>query len=95
MMGDVRHGPGTSRAGEPFGEPASGPGDGGGSGDHEKRLSSVEGAVRAINAHMSHVALREDVLKLKLWVLGGVIGGMVIALTLGIAIARLFLSTTP
>ena len=63
----------------------------GGSGDHDVRLRVLEGDVRAVQEKLAHVALREDVLKLKLWVLGGVIGGMVIAVGLGIAIARLFL----
>ena len=62
-----------------------------GPGEIDDRLRVVEGDVRAIQSTLQHVALREDVLRLKLWVLGGVIGGMVIAVTLGIAIARLFL----
>ena len=66
-------------------------GNGGGSGDQDARLRVLEGDVRAVQEKLAHVALREDVLKLKLWVLGGVIGGMVIAVSLGIAIARLFL----
>ena len=41
---------------------------------------------------MKHVAMREDVQGMKIWVLGGVIGGMIIAATLSIAIARLFLA---
>ena len=56
------------------------------------RLRLLEGDMRAVHEKLGHVALREDVLRLKLWVLGGVIGGMVIAVSLGIAIARLFLS---
>ncbi len=40
------------------------------------------------------MATQEDVLRVKLWVLAGVIGGMIIAVSFGLAIARLFLSTS-
>ena len=36
--------------------------------------------------------MREDVMRLKLWILGGVIAGMAIAASLAIAIARLFMN---
>ena len=49
----------------------------------------LEIEVTKIATKMESVATREEVLKLKLWILGGVIGGMVIAATLGLAIARL------
>lgn len=84
MPADVQHGPGTGRTGEPYGEPSAGSGNGGS--NYERRLTRVE-------TLMESVALREDVLKLKLWVLGGVIGGMIIAASLAIAIARLFLTS--
>ena len=64
---------------------------GGGSGEFDQRLRDVEGHLRELREGMKHVALREDVLKLRIWVLGGVIGGMIAAVTLGIAIARLFM----
>ena len=62
--------------------------DGGGNG-HGQRLRTLEIEVTKIATKMESVATREEVLKLKLWILGGVIGGMVIAATLGLAIARL------
>ena len=66
--------------------------DGGGNG-HGQRLRTLEIEVAKIATKMESVATREEVLKLKLWILGGVIGGMVVAATLGFAIARLFLAS--
>ncbi len=37
---------------------------------------------------MKHVALREDVLNLKIWILIGTIGGMVIAAGLALGIVK-------
>ena len=50
-----------------------------------QRLARVEN-------QLEHVALKTDVLNLKLWILGGVIGGMAIAAGLALGIARLFMS---
>ena len=83
---DVTLGPGTGRTGEPYGQPARSGNGGPYGGDYERRLTRIE-------TRMEAVALREDVLRLKLWILGGVIAGMIIALGIGLAIARLYLTT--
>ena len=64
----------------------------GGGSDDGHRLRNVELDVREIKTNMKHVALQKDVLGLKIWVLVGVIGGMITAVSLGIALARLFLT---
>ncbi len=61
-----------------------------GSDDRAARLRNVELDVREIKTGMKHVALQKDVLGLKLWILGGVIVGMMTAVSLGLAIARIF-----
>lgn len=66
-------------------------GSGGDGSDDRNRLRNVELDVREIKTDLKHVALQKDVLGLKLWVLGGVIIGMITAVSFGIAIARLFL----
>ena len=68
--------------------------DGGGGSD------GIAARVRALETHLPYLATREDVLRLKIWVLGGVIGGMVIVAMLALAVYRLFLgdfgpSTSP
>ena len=72
------------------------PGGGGGSGEKtdSDRLVAVELDVREIKTDMKHVALKTDVLGLKIWVLVGVVVGMITAISFGIAIARLFLTST-
>ena len=65
----------------------------GGGGDAEMRLRLLEGDMRSVEEKLKYVALREDVLKLKLWILAGVIGGMLAAMTLGLGIARVWMIT--
>ena len=84
-MADIRRGPGTSSPGAPYGESTTGSGGDGGSDLVALRLEIVQ-----IKTRIERMATQEDILRLKLWVLGGVLGGMAIAATLAIAIARVF-----
>ena len=60
-------------------------GNGGGNGgDLRDRVSKLE-------AHLHHLATKEDVANLKVWVLYGLVAGIVIAVSLAAAIIRLFL----
>lgn len=63
---------------------------GGGGSDDRSRLRNVELDVREVKTQMQHVALQKDVLGLKIWILIGVIGGMLTAAGLALAVARLF-----
>ena len=53
----------------------------GGDGGLGERMARLE-------TQMKHVALREDVLNLKIWILLGTIGGMVIAAGLALGIVK-------
>ena len=71
---------------EPVGDPAREAQSGNGNGGN----TALRERVAHLESTMKHVAMREDVLGMKIWVLGGVIGGMIVAVSLGLAIARLF-----
>ena len=62
--------------------PASVSGSGNGR-DIEKRLSALE-------THVEYLATKEDIQKIKVWCLTGVILGMISAATLTIGILKLF-----
>ncbi len=66
-------------------EPAASAGSSGGGngGSIEERLVKLE-------THVQYLATKEDIQKLKVWVLGGVVGGMVLAVTITLAIARIW-----
>ena len=64
----------------------------GNGGNIGERLRVLEIEVAKITAKIDHVATREDVLNLKLWILGGVIGSIALASGLVIAIIRIFFS---
>ena len=66
----------------PSGRPGSSGGGNGGSG-HGERLARIE-------ARMEHVATKEDIKKLRVWVLGGVLGALGLAVLAAIGVARLF-----
>ena len=55
----------------------------------------LESRVAVLESELKHPATTADVLGLKIWVLGGVIGGMIVAAGLAIAISRLFLDAPP
>ena len=74
----------------PFQKTAVSGNGGNGGKDLDERLRHLETSVVRIETEMKRVALREDVLNLKLWILAGVIGGMLIAVSLGLAIAKVW-----
>ena len=55
---------------------------GGGGGDYGERLAKLEG-------RMDYLATKEDIQKIKVWVLSGVLGGMVAAATITVAVVKL------
>ena len=57
-------------------------GSGTGSSGFGERLARIE-------ARMEHVATKEDIRKLRVWVLGGVLGALGIALVAATGVARL------
>ena len=63
-----------------------GAGGGNGGNDLRERVARIE-------TELKHLATKKDIERLKAWILGGVIVGMVIAATLGTAIGKLFLSS--
>ena len=69
----------------PIGTTPSGSPGNGGSGNvrYGERLTRIE-------AKMDHVALKEDVLALKVWILSSVIAGMVSAIVITIGIIKIF-----
>ena len=58
-------------------------GDRGGSSGFGERLARIE-------ARMEHVATKEDIQRLRVWVLGGVLGALSVAVMGTIGIASLF-----
>ena len=69
-------------------EPAVAAGSSGGSGGGR----TVEERLSALETRMEYLATKEDIQKLKTWVLGGVVAAMVLGLTAAFAAARLSLS---
>ena len=62
-------------------------GDGGGP---DARLAAVESRLAALETRVEYLATKEDIQKIKVWVLGGVLGGSVMAAGLTVAVIRLF-----
>ena len=73
MPGDVQYGPGTSRTGEPYGEP-TGTGNGGRYDDHERRLRRLEELIARIDTRMEQMASREFIYKTILTGIGLAVG---------------------
>ena len=82
-------------------DPEGSGGSGGGSGGSgiDARLKALEtrveylatkGDVAEIKGRLESFATKEDIQKVKVWILSGVLGGMVLAATLAIGIAKLF-----
>ena len=64
-------------------EPDASGGSGGGGGKRiEERLAALE-------TRIDYLATKEDIQKIKVWVLAGVIGAVVVALGIALAILRL------
>ena len=55
----------------------------------------LESRVSVLESELKHLATKADVLGLKIWILVGVIGGMITTAFITIAIAKLFLSSGP
>lgn len=55
---------------------------------HIQYLATKED-LRKIETHLQYFATKEDIQKLKVWWLGGIIGGMGLAATIAIAVLRL------
>ena len=53
----------------------------------DNRLRAIEIKAAKIEQKLEHTVLHEDVLNLKIWILGGVVGGMVTAAAIGASIA--------
>ena len=70
---------------EPEG-PAISPGGGGGGG------SRIEERLAALETHLQYLATKEDIQKLKIWVLGGVIAAGVAGLGVAVLIVRLWVN---
>ena len=66
------------------------PSDGGNGGNGiEKRLRDVELDVREIRTSLQHVSTKEDIQRVKVWALSGVIAGMGLAAGIALGLARL------
>ena len=67
--------------------PSSGPppgNSGGGNGnDFDSRLRSVEIDLATIKERTANMATKNDVTMLKVWILGGLLGGIPVAVTVG------------
>ena len=70
-------------------------GSGSGGGDLETRLKAVEEAVVAIETELPHLATKEDIQKLKVWWLCGILTGMVAAAGIAAAIASVVVRIFP
>ena len=69
----------------------------GGNGDDggtDQRLRAVELGLAGLNARfeseLKHLATKEDLQKIKVWVLSGVLGGMALAATVAVTILKLW-----
>ena len=62
-------------------------GSGGGGASLESRLTRLE-------THLQYLATKEDIQKLKVWWLVGIIGGMGLAATVALAVLRIFAAVT-
>lgn len=80
--------------------PTSEPSGGGGGGDDgsDRRLAAIESRLTALETafdrELKHLATKEDIQKIKVWVLGGalgsMLGGMAIATGLAITLLKVF-----
>ena len=63
---------------------------GGGGGVLDTRLRNVEVGMARVEERLEHVALENDVTRLKVWVLGGVLSGMVVAALISLTVVKFF-----
>ena len=64
---------------------SSGEDNGGG---FDARLRAVEAGLAELNARMQYMATKEDIQKVKVWTLSGVLGGMAVAATVAVAVVK-------
>lgn len=53
-------------------------------------IAEINGRLQSLATRLESFATKEDIQKVKVWVLSGVLGGMVLAATLAIGIAKIF-----
>ena len=79
--------------------PASDLGAGGNGSGFDARLRLLETQVARIDERVSgiqeHMATKNDITGLKVWILGGVLSAIVIAAGIAAAVVRMFLQTPP
>lgn len=64
-------------------------------GDLDARLRDVKKLLSRIDERTEKFATREDLMKLRLWVVTGVGGGIVTVILVGATVARLLVSPSP
>ena len=50
----------------------------------------LHGRVSALEAHLQHLATKNDITNLKVWILGGVLGGIAIASGIAATVVKAF-----
>ncbi len=63
-----------------------------GGGNGNGRLAAIESRLASLEAHQQHAATKEDIQKIKTWVLAGILGGMTAIAGVVTAISRFFVS---
>lgn len=58
---------------------------------HVRSLATRED-LQSVKGHLEYLATREAIQKVKVWCLGGVIGGMAVAASLAVGMLKLFFS---
>ena len=58
--------------------------------DHAATREDVKVSIERIEARMEHVATKEDIQRLKVWVLGGVLGALGLAVVVATGVVKLF-----
>lgn len=69
--------------------PEGGPGGGGGGGV-DARLRAVEDRLTRLETRMDYMATKEDIQKLKIWVLIGVLSSIVAAIPIALLVVKVF-----
>lgn len=52
---------------------------------------ATKGDVRRVEGNLPYLATKEDIRKIEVWILAGVFGGIVLAVTMALALFRMFL----
>ena len=70
--------------------PGQGTGSNGGGNELGERLSALEAKFESVATKEDIQKVRVEIQQMKVWILGGVLGGLVVAVSLAIAIVKLF-----